>query len=126
MMAESSVPQPSDYRTDDCANRGRMRVELNGVCEKCGFNNVPAPVAQVDAGKCASIDRTKGYSIPADSHHSCDFWQGFALALASVNRSFDQPTIVKSVMNGFGATDRLLKQANVDSYDLKEIRKCMK
>lgn len=37
--AEPSQPVGSDYRIDDCKNCGRMRVEKNGVCEKCGFNN---------------------------------------------------------------------------------------
>lgn len=32
---------PSDYRVDDCHNCGRMRVELNGICDKCQFNNGP-------------------------------------------------------------------------------------
>jgi hypothetical protein len=32
---------PSDYRVEDCHNCGRMRVELNGICDKCQFNNGP-------------------------------------------------------------------------------------
>lgn len=75
----------------------------------------------------ATIDRSgSGYSIPSGSHHSASFWQGFAMALGSVNRSFDRPTIVKSVMEGYGVTVKLLKDAAVEDYDLKEIRKCMK
>lgn len=28
-----------DYYNIDCANCGRMRVERDGICEKCGFDN---------------------------------------------------------------------------------------
>lgn len=29
----------ADYRNVDCGKCGRMRVQSNGVCEKCGYNN---------------------------------------------------------------------------------------
>lgn len=29
----------SDYRNSDCKYCGRMRVELDGICEKCGWDN---------------------------------------------------------------------------------------
>jgi hypothetical protein len=57
---------------------------------------------------------------------SANFWLGFAMALASVNRNFDKPTIVKSVMDGYGVTVKMLKNSGVEDHDLKEIRKCMK
>lgn len=26
------------YRNEDCSNCGRLRVETNGICEKCGWD----------------------------------------------------------------------------------------
>lgn len=64
--------------------------------------------------------------IPEGTHMQAEFWQGFAMALARVNRQHDQPTMVKDAMEGFGVTLKLLKDSGVDSYDLKEIRKCLR
>jgi hypothetical protein len=90
---------------------------------RASFKLQAAPVSE----PTAKIDRNpQGYTIPRDSNFPATFWQGFAMALASVNRSFDNPTIVKSVMDGYGVTVNLLRQADVEGYDLKEIRKCMK
>lgn len=80
-----------------------------------------------EATEPATIDRSsRGYTIPPGTNFPATFWQGFAMALGSVNRYFDNPTIVKSVMEGYGVTVKLLKDAGVEDYDLKEIRKCMK
>lgn len=65
-------------------------------------------------------------TIPEGTHMRSEFWQGFAMALATVNRQHDQPTMVKDAMNGYGVTIRMLKASGVEEYDLKEIRKCMK
>ncbi len=37
--AAPSAEGTPDYRTDDCTQCGRMRVQNNGVCEKCGWDN---------------------------------------------------------------------------------------
>lgn len=54
-----------------------------------------------------------------------NFDQGFALALAEVNRKFDQPTIVAEVMRDAGLDLAELRAAGVDKYDLDEIAKCL-
>lgn len=67
-----------------------------------------------------------GYTVLEGTHFTSTFWQGFAMALAAVNRSFDQPSIVSSVMRGYGVTMKMLSDSEVDAYDLKQIRKCMR
>lgn len=52
--------------------------------------------------------------------------QGFGLALAEVNRMFDQPTIVCSVMEAANMTVAKLKCAGLDDYDVAELRKAMR
>jgi hypothetical protein len=54
------------------------------------------------------------------------FRQGVGLALAEVNRMFDQPTIVRSVMDGMGLSLGQLRTAGVDDYDLRELRKAFR
>lgn len=52
-------------------------------------------------------------------------YQGIAIALASLNRMHDQPTMVCDVLRGFSITLDDLRQAGVERYDLDEIRKCL-
>jgi len=54
-----------------------------------------------------------------------DFWKGFALALADINRLHDQPTMVKNVIEGHGITLAQLRRAGAAEYDLLEISKCV-
>jgi hypothetical protein len=55
----SDIAKP--YRDVECTNCGRVRVEMNGVCEKCDWDN--------DNGNYASITRR-----PTDEVHpkTCD------------------------------------------------------
>jgi hypothetical protein len=55
-----------------------------------------------------------------------EWLQGFACALGSVVRTFDQPTLCKSIMDGYGVTVKMRKDAGVESYDLKQIRSACK
>lgn len=48
---------------------------------------------------------------------------GMALALAEINRKHDQPSIVREVAREAGLTIAEMREAGVDSYDLKELRK---
>ena len=54
------------------------------------------------------------------------FLAGFALALADINRLHDCPTYVVDTITGAGFTIADFKQAGVDDYDLKELRKCVR
>lgn len=57
----------------------------------------------------------------------CEEWlQGFAAALACVDRTFDRPTMVKSVMEGYGVSVKMLRDAGVERYDLAVIREACK
>lgn len=53
-MPSEPLPE-SSYRSIDCPNCGRNRVEQDGVCEKCDWD--------VDGGDYASITRPE-----ADKH----------------------------------------------------------
>jgi hypothetical protein len=56
-----------------------------------------------------------------------DEWlHGFACALATIVRTFDQPTLCKSIMDGYGITPKMLRAAGVESFDLKQIRRAWK
>lgn len=65
-------------------------------------------------------------SEPATTERCEEWLQGFACALGSVVRTFDQPTLCKSIMDGYGVTVKMLKEAGVESYDLKQIRSACK
>lgn len=54
------------------------------------------------------------------------FRQGVGLALAEVNRMFDQPTIVRSVLDSMGLSVGQIQTAGVDDYVLKELRKAVR
>lgn len=55
-----------------------------------------------------------------------NFVQGMALALAELNRKFDQPTEVAEVLRDAGLDDLdKLRKAGVDQYDLDELAKCL-
>ena len=45
-----------DYRDMECPNCGRCRVEIDGVCEKCGWD--------VDGGNYSSITRPESNIHP--------------------------------------------------------------
>lgn len=49
---------------------------------------------------------------------------GYACALADLNRSHDQPSMVVSTMSGSGVTISMLRRANIEPYDLREIESC--
>ncbi len=53
------------------------------------------------------------------------FNQGFALALAEMNRQVRQPAAVTQVMRDAGMTVAELKKSDVDSYDWEEIQSCL-
>jgi hypothetical protein len=54
-----------------------------------------------------------------------DAWlHGFGLALAEVNRHYQNVTAVTEVMRDAGVTPGLLQQAGLEDYDLNEIKKC--
>lgn len=51
-----------------------------------------------------------------------NFLQGVAISLANLNRTHDQPTMVKDVLVGMNLTVEDLSAAGVEEYDLKELR----
>ena len=54
-----------------------------------------------------------------------EFLNGFAIALATVQRMHDDPTAVKDAIEGNGLTIADLRKAGVDPYDLNVLRYCM-
>jgi len=52
-----------------------------------------------------------------------EFLQGFAIALADMNRMHDNPVAVRDVIEGAGLTLNDFKRAGVENYDLRELRK---
>lgn len=60
------------------------------------------------------------------TEHERGFRYGVAIALADLNRMFDQPTMVSEVLGNFGYTIAMLKTAGVETYDLKELRKALR
>lgn len=64
---------------------------------------------------------------PSQTTERCEEWlQGFACALGVLVRTFDQPTICKSIMDGYGVTPKMLMDAGVEAFDLRQIRKACK
>jgi len=79
----------------------------------------------------ARIKRPKRLKVfTALGHMKCpeaNAWlQGYAAALAEVNRLYDQPSTIKSVVVGAGLYLEDFKGAGVESYDLKQLRKALK
>lgn len=136
-MNNSPKPSLSEDQLKRLAFLSLSDEEKMKHCVFCGDKFGPNEAGHINCGgklldvKLPSlseggIGRSRGVRIPEGTHRSADFWQGFAMALASANRSFHLPTLVKSVMEGYGVTVKLLKASGVEDYDLKEIRKCMK
>jgi len=57
--------------------------------------------------------------------HVNGWYQGAAQAIADMNRMHDQPTMCNEVMEAMGGYEAF-RDAKVDSYDLKELRKIRK
>lgn len=55
-----------------------------------------------------------------------EFYRGFAAALATLIRDFDQPTMAKNIMTSNGVTVRDLQRSKVEPFDLTPIRKAMR
>jgi hypothetical protein len=72
----------------------------------------------------------KGFQFARKEDLDNSWLCGFGLALAEVNRGFDQPTIVAEVARAAGLVGKKglaeLKAAGLDEYDLKELRKCLR
>ena len=64
--------------------------------------------------------------MPKLTEHEKGFRVGFGLALAEAQRHFDNPIMVKDVMEGCGLSVAQLKRAGLEEYDLKELRYCMR
>lgn len=58
--------------------------------------------------------------------HNNSFAQGVALALADLNRKFDQPAMVADVLEETGLTIKQLRAAGVEEHDLRELKKCLR
>jgi hypothetical protein len=54
-----------------------------------------------------------------------EFYQGFAVACATLVRSYDEPSMAKYIMTSNGITLRDLKGAGVEEFDLAPLRKAM-
>ncbi len=61
-----------------------------------------------------------------NKHAQAAFLRGFALALAEINRLFDQPGHVYDVMRAAGVTVKEMRGVGVEEFDLDEVAKCMK
>lgn len=90
-----------------------------GVCGKCGRERSNTKYHPITIAPSPIPSATRE---PAKE----EFLLGFAIALSTVNRQHDQPTIVKDAIEGNGLTLKMFKDAGVEEYDLKELRKCPK
>jgi len=54
------------------------------------------------------------------------FYIGFAVAVATLARNHDEPTLARNIMESCGVTLAKLKAASVEEYDLKAIRKAVR
>ena len=54
---------------------------------------------------------------------NAEFLQGFAIALADMDRMHDNPVAVRDTIEGAGLTIADFKKAGVEEYDLKQLRK---
>ncbi|MGA7793434.1 MAG: hypothetical protein WCA19_10375 [Candidatus Acidiferrales bacterium] len=52
-----------------------------------------------------------------------EFYRGFAIAIGSLARDHDQPTMAADIMRCNGVSLQDLKNANVESFDLAAIAK---
>ncbi len=71
------------------------------------------------------MKRAKLKSIKSTEHRR-GLMAGIALAFASINRAHDVPTVCADTMKLLGITYEDFKEAGVDSYDLRELRKILK
>jgi hypothetical protein len=67
------------------------------------------------------MDRSKKDEMKEDP-----WMQGFACALATLNRLYDHPGLVEGTLVGSGITIAMLKRAGVEDYDLVELKKCVR
>jgi hypothetical protein len=96
-----------------------------------GSSTHPYRLEDCILGKLNIGRRAKPRKNPRKVQDPKDAWScGFGLALAEVNRAFAQPTTVRDVARAAGFTGKEglqeLKRVGLDSYDLKELKKCLK
>lgn len=64
---------------------------------------------------------------PKPKENRFDKWlDGFAMALATVNRKRDQPSLIVEIMREAGLMVKDLRDARVEPYDVDEIARCMR
>ena len=51
------------------------------------------------------------------------FWQGWALCAAFIVDSYDQPSMIKDAIKEYGLTLKILKDAEIDKFDMQILRK---
>lgn len=73
----------------------------------------------------AKLDLTNKKPRPNKKRERWFFLDGFALALAEVNRKRDIPSVVVEVVREAGVTVEELRRANVAEYDVREIARCL-
>lgn len=117
---EPSLPVSAD------GMRNSVISKLDTVsCTKCGKPTMAifaTPSGGLLCSKCFDTWPTPSGNKSTNS----EFLLGFAIALSTVNRQHDEPTIVKDAIEGNCLTIKMFKDAGVEEYDLKELRKCLK
>lgn len=51
------------------------------------------------------------------------FWQGWALCTAFIVDGHDQPSMIKDAIKEYGLTLKILKDAEIDKFDMQILRK---
>jgi len=68
-------------------------------------------------------ERYKEYQNSTDTNN---FIRGFAVAIAELIRSHDQPTTAKDIMNSVGYTIDDFRKADVATFDMEPIEKVLR
>lgn len=75
------------------------------------------------ASAAAMIDHMQIQPTPDRVAEDRAFKRGFAIALAEIIRTHDEPSIVRDVLDDAGMTMETMQLAGVEDYDLNELRK---
>lgn len=95
-----------------------------GIAEQ--FDNESANPSRVsDIVRC-KLNAVRLAKPRRNAAHNNSFAQGVALALADLNRKFDQPAMVADVLEETGLTIKQLRAAGVEEHDLRELKKCLR